>query len=254
MITIISGAGLLFYDIVSLKRIQTINMFASLIASYYIVTPPLRMTARRVFFYVLITSIALYVISWVTISREIYIRESSYYSWLFYFAGPLSYFNEFVAQGYVDSYYYGISSFMGLIGYILAPLAAIFGMPEVLTFYFERQAPLFVTNDGSSYNAFGTMMLDGYYDFGLAGVFLLSLVAGLLTTAWYEQGQKSSSPFNVCLSSIAVVWVLFLPLGWTGGLQFAFGQSPISLMMIYFGIKLFRILTHGIKNKGGNNV
>jgi oligosaccharide repeat unit polymerase len=234
VIAIFSAAGLLFYDIFSLKRIQTINMAASLVAAYYIVTPPLRITFFRAIAYLLISSMVIYTISWVTSSREIYIGGSFYHSWLLYFAGPLSYFDEFVMRGSVDNHYYGLSSLMGLIGYTLTPLAAVFGMPDVFLFYFERQAPFTVTSDGILYNAFGTMMLDGYYDLGLAGVFILSCIAGLLTTLWYNKGERSSYPFSVCLSSIAIVWVMFLPLGWTGGLQFAFGQAPISLIIIYF--------------------
>ena len=181
----------------------------------------------------------IFAMTWVTSSREIYINGSLYMSWVLYFAGPLAYFDNFIKSIYFAPNQNGLSSLMGLIGYGLTPFAAIFGLPESINFYFDRQNSVSIGLH-HDFNAFGTMMLDGYYDFGFAGIFMLSIFAGFLTSKFTTIAKNTDSPFYVCLSAMSFSWIIFFPIGWTGGMQFAFGQAPISILMLYALTKFIR--------------
>lgn len=237
---LISAAGLFLFDVVSLKRMQTITIAATLLSAYFVVTPRQKWRAKHYAALIGLSLIIVGTISLITSSRDT-IRENVFSSWLLYFSGPLAYFDSFVSGGYIDEYYYGLSSIMGLHGFTFGflraiPLLGVF-VPGIPAYYFDRQINLSIGSN-IDYNAFGTIMLDGYYDFGLFGVFALALFAGFISSLVFRKAQSSSSPLIVSMAVVTTVWVLLMPIGWPGGLQFVFGQIPVSLLAIELYLKL----------------
>ena len=239
---LISAAGLFIFDVVSLKRMQTITIAASLLSAYFFVTPMQKWRTKQYAALIGLSLIFVGTISLITSSRDT-IRENVLSSWLLYFSGPLAYFDSFVGYGYIDEYYYGLSSLMGLHGFSFGflravPLLGIF-VPGIPTYYFDRQINLNIGNN-IDFNAFGTVMLDGYYDFGRLGVFALALFAGFISSLIFRKAQNSSSPFIVSMAVVTTVWVLLLPIGWPGGLQFVLGQIPLSLLAIELFLRIYK--------------
>jgi len=245
LLSILSILGMLIFDLISLKRIQTITALTIIFISYILISKSFKFNLKRISIAVASLIIFLYSLSFVTTSRDISVKGSTYASWLLYYIGPLSYFDRYVGNSYIDGYYFGRSTLMGIQGFMFGPIVPIrvvgFFVPRIPEFYFDRQINLTIGNN-LDFNAFGTLMLDGFYDFGESGVLLLAFAVGLLSTALFFRAQVTSSPTTICLAAVAMSWVILSPIGWAGGLQFAMGQLPISIfvLMILYRIRAYK--------------
>jgi len=228
--SILCIASLIAYDVISLKRMQTINVAACILTGYIIINEN-KINFFKIAKYAAISLITIYIVYTISEQRDISSKGSILNSWGLYFAGPISFFDSTIKKNIINGNYYGLTSLMGFLGFNGSPIMVMLDLPFGFPYYFERQNVLSI-GESIDFNAFGSIMLDGYYDGKEIGVFLLAIFAGFTTTWAHKKSLKNSSPINVCLSAISITWVIFFPIAWTGGMQLAFGQSPYALLIL----------------------
>ena len=185
----------------------------------------------------------------------------------FYICGCVPMLDKIVNEGFYMSsgHSYGFLSFNSVIRFFIKILD-VFGikidskMFDLANDYFQRfEYTTSVSNNGN-FNAFHTMFGDFYVDFGLFGVFVLSLLFGILSCWAYKIVKKEKSLWGHVLFCTIIFYTVF------GIVRFQMSNTYFGLMLIYtllflkpimhgkIGVKLSRrklslsnIRTDGIK-------
>lgn len=218
----ISSSCLIYYDLLTLGRIYIVSIISIIVMSYLITTKIIRISAKQFFVSVGVFVLIIFLLIKVTALRDIAKGFDAYISFLNYFAGPLAYFNIIINN--ISNYEFGRMTFGAFESFFLRPFdfLPIIGnlIPSAPNALVERQESFFISSD-SRYNAFGTIMLDGYYDAGIIGVISISLLVGYISSYYYKKSNSTSSPRILCFCTLSGVWVLWSPLNWAGGFHSA---------------------------------
>lgn len=154
-----------------------------------------------------------------------------------YYAGALSYLDSVISDGDDREYLFGRASLYGMEWVFTKPLTwtglTRDAAPEPSSVLESRLDFRTIGTAGSAqeyYNAFGTYMLEGYYDYGIVGVGLQSLVFGALcslSTRRYQHQRAVKVAWQVMLSA----WILWSPLAWGFGWGF-WCSGPVWLLIL----------------------
>ena len=228
----------MYYDVRTLGRIFTITI-AFVMSSAFAVTTPVRGT-RKVG-YALIVGLVLFA---GVVLRSVYgSRATSNQplrtAMIIYYAGPLGYFDALTVGGEPSGYEYGRMFCGALEAVFLRPFAWVPVIREVIP---PEAAPLRERQSvrtigrGVNYNAFGTILLDGWYDGGSLGILWMGLSLGLTSGWFWCRARASSSPLVVEFATLSSVWVLWSPLSWAGGFSHT-GPVAIWLLLAAVAVK-----------------
>ena len=247
ILSVLSGGSLVLYDILTLGRIYIVAIFTLFISSYFHTTLAIRMSFKNVilFFCIILAVVSLFKI--VCDRREI--REGMAESAINYYSGALAYFNS--AKDDIHKFTLGRMCFGAFETFFWRPYDYvpvirnfIPASPELLE---DRYVAIFIGPD-RKYNAFGTLMLDAYYDAGITGVIMLSFALGYMSTYFYLKSRFTSNPITLCMCTLSGIWILWSPLCWLGGFSFAGTSIFFVLIADYLAMRTkptrLRILQH----------
>lgn len=244
----VSCICLILFDLFSLGRIFVVIVAALLFAAFFCTTDLSKYSKRPLAMSAIALSIFVFLIKLVTERRQIASGSDVWYSVLNYFTGPLAYFNQvsetsqYFALGRMT---FGAFESFFLRPFDFVPFVRDF-IPPVSELLAERQITVNI-GPGSRYNAFGTIMLDGYYDAGVYGVMFLACIVGYVSTHYFIKSQVLSSPRTLCLGTLSAVWVLWSPLSWAGG----FSSIGVAVFWVFIAdflasVKLRRVVRRGV--------
>lgn len=234
-----AAALFVVHDLVTLGRMSVVTLMLIAVSAFGVVRP----VHIRNLWHLLIGTLAVFstlaFIALITQRRSAASTASAadiVLSWLHYLCGPLAYFGTALDADLVQPGHGGRTVLMAVEAFFIRPIDWLpLGkiLPPYPEYYAERQTPLFV-GDGLYYNAFGTVMLDAYYDFGLAGVLGLGLAMGFAATYLYRRARQSPGPIVTTLAVTTCTWMTLSPIMWGGGWQTKLGQVPFWLLITHF--------------------
>ena len=242
-IVIASMATLMLVDLLTMGRMKTITAFMAVIPAYTVISPRMSVSRRGVLLILLGGGIVFAFIVGVTAWRVNATGSDVYRSLLLYWTGPVRFFDAYLTTGGFGIPMHGRFTLMAFEGFILHsisffPVIHNF-IPELPQEYFLRQNAMDI-GPSSNYNAFGSIMLDPYYDFGLIGVVLLGLVVGVVVVYLYQRSRYDFSPAVLALATVAMAWVIWSPVTWGGGWQVTTGAVPFWIFFIEFLLRRWR--------------
>ena len=249
IVVMLAGVGLLVYDTMALKRIQTITLFAGVVVGLMFSPRMGRRSFTHVVASTIVAVVLAYTIGVVTVVRDIARPGDVIDSWLLYLAGPTTFFDALLTEHQLDERFHGSMVTMGARGYLFGFLVTVpkIGnlVPRIPEEYFARQEPARI-GPSQRFNAFGTIMLDPYLDLGLPGIAVLSVFTGWAAAAGYVAARSSIEPWRVAWGAVGALWLLWSPIGWAGGLQFSVGGIPVAIGVLEFWRRtLSRLRTRG---------
>ncbi len=227
---IVGGLVILVHDGVTLGRMFTSNYVILIFCTYVIISPLPNIHWKTLLKVGIAAGVVVLFAAVVTVLRSIATGADIFTSWLHYFCGPLGYFNLAVNGGLIQEMHWGRTTFMSVEAFFLRPFDWVPAIgklvPDFPDYYADRQTYYFVGSNRLFYNAFGTVMLDPYYDWGALGIPVVGGLVGWTSTYLYRLAQHRRTPLILTMAIITSFWVCISPIMWGGGWQTIVGLMP----------------------------
>lgn len=233
---LLGGVIILVHDAVTLGRMFTSNYAILIFCAYLVISPPPKIHWKTVLNVGIGVGIVFLFAASITVLRSIATGTDILKSWLHYFCGSLGYFNLAVDSGLVQEMHWGRTTLMSVEAFLLRPYewVPIIGklIPSFPYYYEDRQTYYFVGSSRLFYNAFGTIMLDPYYDFGILGIPVVGGAVGWVTTYLYRLSQQIRTPLVMTMAVITTFWVCVSTIMWGSGWQTIVGVMPFWMYLV----------------------